>query len=580
MLWSKNSFIIGILLMILFIPSVVVAVALPDITGHWAEDDIRELVALGAITGYPDGYYRPEGTITRAEFSSVLRGALGLEEVPGTFFSDTIGHWGEGRIEALIRAGVIDTHLYGEHYHPDGPITREEIAMMTVRMLGNITGATEIPFADENQVGAGYEVYVAEAYARGIIRGYPDGTFRPKGTATRAEAAVMAIRALRMFGVVDEEPVPGEPPVEPVLITDPVIHYFTADQSTITAGETAALSWEVSEAVVVAINPPGSEVSPSGALAVSPVETTTYTLGAFNSGGSTVAQVTITVNPPFEGWKPPDLFIPGITATAPLITTFTADSRFIKAGESTALSWDVKGAATVTIMPDIGTVDPSGTRSLSPADTTTYTLTAANLWGSDTKKVKIVVEQTLVIQPGPEGSKDTYISRNQENKNYSDDPSLLWIGRQPGEFTKTSRSLIEFRYLGGTNYGLPPNATITSARLGLYMWQKWGEERIRTINVHRITSRWGFDTVTWNNAPSFDATPASSLQINFRRPTWLSWEITSLVEGWVDGGIPNHGVLLKRTNDGSGDFLLILYNSRYTHDPSLRPKLEITYYVL
>ena len=583
---KRIKMVTGVLLIVLLAASTAGAAALPDISGHWAEDDIRELVAVGAITGYPDGLYRPEGTITRAEFSSVLRGALGLAEVPGTYFSDIIGHWGEGRIEALIRAGIIDTHLYGQHYHPDGPITREEIAMMTVRMLGNITGATDIPFFDKNHIGTGYNTYVAEAYDRGIIRGYPDGTFRPKGTATRAEAAVMAIRALRIHGVMDKEPVvvdeepvvvDEEPPVEPVPATDPVIHYFTSDKSTIIAGETVTLSWEVSDAVVVAINPPGAEVFPSGALAVSPDQTTTYTLTAFNSGGSTVAQVTITVTPPFEGWKPPELFIPGLTA--PVITTFTADNRFIKTGESTALSWEVKGAATVTITPDIGTVDPSGTLSLSPADTTTYTLAAANLIGSDTKKVKIVVEKTLVIQPGPGEGADVFISRNDEDRNYYDGSALV-IGRTPGHFTKTGRSLLAFRELGRVNYGLPPNATITSAHLLLYADAKLGDENIRTVHVHRITDRWVRTGVTWNNAPGFDATPASSLQINFRRSTWLSWDITNLVEGWVDGSVPNHGVLLKRTNDGSGDFMLWLYNSRYTPDPNLRPKLEITYYVL
>lgn len=86
----------ALLLLLLFATSTALSAALPDIAGHWVEDDIRELVAVGAVTGYPDGTYRPQSTITRAEFSSVLRGALGLAEVPAATFSDTIGHWAGG----------------------------------------------------------------------------------------------------------------------------------------------------------------------------------------------------------------------------------------------------------------------------------------------------------------------------------------------------------------------------------------------------------------------------------------------------------------------------------------------------
>ncbi len=187
----------------LFSASIGGAAALPDVTGHWAEDEIRQLVGMGAITGYFDGTYRPENTITRAEFSSVLWGALVLDEAEEVTFPDTDDHWGQGRIEALIQEGVIDAGLYGQFHGPDEFITREEIAMMTVRMLDGGTGATAIPFTDAGEVGTGFREYVAEAYSQGIITGYPDNTFRPSGTATRAEAAVMAIRALRIAGLVE-----------------------------------------------------------------------------------------------------------------------------------------------------------------------------------------------------------------------------------------------------------------------------------------------------------------------------------------------------------------------------------------
>ena len=204
-----------VVLLILFTASVAGAAALPDVADHWAEGEIRQLVGIGAITGYPDGTYKPEDTITRAEFSSVMWGALGLHEAEGAMFPDTDGHWGQGRIEALIQDGIIDTELFEQHYGPDDPITREEIAMMTVRMLDGGTGTTDIPFTDAGEIGTGFREYVAEAYGQGIITGYPDDTFRPSGTATRAEAAVMAIRTLRIADLVDEEVIEEEPEPEP-----------------------------------------------------------------------------------------------------------------------------------------------------------------------------------------------------------------------------------------------------------------------------------------------------------------------------------------------------------------------------
>lgn len=97
-----------------------------------------------------------------------------------------------------MQEGVIDTAHYGSHYEPDGHITREEIAMMTVRMLPEISAVVPIPFLDEDQISPGFRGYVAAAYTLGIITGYPDQTFRPLGFATRAEAAVMVIRALKI----------------------------------------------------------------------------------------------------------------------------------------------------------------------------------------------------------------------------------------------------------------------------------------------------------------------------------------------------------------------------------------------
>lgn len=208
------------LLLLLSLAQPATASVLPDVIDHWAENKVRHLVELGAIEGYPDGTFQPEDTITRAEFSAVICRALGLDELDemewGTF-QDVEGHWGEEWIESLVSEGIIDSNIYGTSYKPDEPITRQEISMMTVRIFepdSNGSGEEDIPFKDVDKVGTEFYEYVAQAYHREIITGYPDNTFKPEGSATRAEAAVMAVRSLEIFELKEKEE-EKEPEPEP-----------------------------------------------------------------------------------------------------------------------------------------------------------------------------------------------------------------------------------------------------------------------------------------------------------------------------------------------------------------------------
>ena len=552
MLPGKKLAVVVVCLFILCSAAVAGAVELSDIHGHWAEDEIRKLVGMGAITGYPDETYRPEGTITRVEFSSVVRGALGLEEAAGASFADITGHWGQGRIEALILAGVIDTGLYGQYYRPDGSITREEIAMMTVRMVGDLTGATEIPFIDATQISSGFNGYVAEAYARGIITGYPDDTFRPKGTASRAEAAVMAIRALRILDMTEEDV--------------PTIVSFSSDLDSLIVGQTATLSWEVSGATAIAIDQNVGNVTPQGSLEISPVEITTYTLTATNNAGSSTAQVTITVTPFGDIILPPGFILP-----SPRITSFSADKSSMTEGISATLSWEVKGVAAVTIEPEIGEVSTSGSYSVSPSETTTYTLTASNVSATATETATIIVKPSLILQPGPGEGKDTYIYTFWKDSNFSV-YSTCTIGNDSGGYTR--RALLQFNDIEN----LPTNSVIVSADLYLYQRSTSGTGDFN-ISAHTITAPWGLFTVTWNTKIPFQATPESTSPVTAGANQWLSWDLKYLVQCWVNGSIPNHGVLLKKTNEGSGKTYITCPLSRCTDSPSLRPKLVIFYYI-
>ena len=173
-----------------------VSVSLNDISGHWAQAAIRELVAAGAIKGYPDGSFRPDQIITRAEFATVLVKALELPVNNSKAFADTTGHWAGEAISTAYAAGIISGYN-NQSFGPDDPITREQMAVMVVRALrlSNVRGS--VSFADSGKISPWAKEAVAAAYESQLISGYPDKTFRPGNQASRAEAVAIITRALK-----------------------------------------------------------------------------------------------------------------------------------------------------------------------------------------------------------------------------------------------------------------------------------------------------------------------------------------------------------------------------------------------
>ncbi len=142
------------------------------------------------------------------------------------------------------------------------------------------------------------------------------------------------------------------------------ISNFNAGPETIEPGGSSILNWNVVGADNITIEPGIGAVSSNGSLSVSPSETTTYKLIAAGKGKEKVALCTVTVN--------------GGSQESLLISSFDASPNSITPGESAILNWHVAGVSNVTIEPDIGVVEPTGTLNVSPASTTTYKLTASN----------------------------------------------------------------------------------------------------------------------------------------------------------------------------------------------------------
>ena len=171
-------------------------VKLMDIKSHWAQKTIEELVASGAVSGYLDGSFKPERGITRAEFASILVKALQLDAKGGKVFNDTANHWAKDSIAAAAASGIVNGYS-DLAFGPDDPITREQMAVMIVK-AAQLTEVKEgKAFADGSKVSGWAKTAVTTASANKIMGGYPDNTFRPRATATRAEAATVIVKAVK-----------------------------------------------------------------------------------------------------------------------------------------------------------------------------------------------------------------------------------------------------------------------------------------------------------------------------------------------------------------------------------------------
>jgi len=324
------------------------------------------------------------------------------------------------------------------------------------------------------------------------------------------------------------------------------------------------MEWEVSGANSVKITPVFNEVPSSGTAAVSPTETTIYTLTAENNIGSSTAELTINV---FGLWTPPEN---GFIVRTPNIKSFSTDKSTMTEGINATLTWEVEGVATVVINPNIGEVDLTGSIAVSPSETTTYTLTAGNVSGNVSKEVEITVEPEKILQPGPNEGKDTWVTTWKKDTNYSSYDNL-WIGRNWD--SDVERTLLEFELSD-----IPTNAVIISANLELYQEARWGTQDFN-IEVHEITTPWDLETVTWNNPPLFNSTAESTTQVKGGENKWLSWDIKNLMQDWVNENTSNYGVLLKKTGESSGDTDVAFISSNNKDEPNLRPQLRINYYI-
>ncbi|HEX3010584.1 MAG TPA: S-layer homology domain-containing protein [Syntrophomonadaceae bacterium] len=166
-----------------------------DISRHWARESINNVAALGHLSGYPDGTYRPDNSMTRAEFVTALISCLGAEhnDTITSNFNDTTKHWAKTQINEAVRRGILKPWEYPNGLKPDGAVKRSEVAAMLVRASGK-TSAAKVSFKDNATIQqSDYRDYIRIACATKLMSGYTDGEFKPFNNMTRGQvAAVLA----------------------------------------------------------------------------------------------------------------------------------------------------------------------------------------------------------------------------------------------------------------------------------------------------------------------------------------------------------------------------------------------------
>lgn len=170
-------------------------IELADVEGYWGQTCIRKLVELGVITGYPDGTFRPNEPVTRAEATKMMVTALRLStEASLKIFADDVPEWARPYVTAGFCAGVVIGYNDGT-FRADRLVSRAEYTLMAVRAWPqDVVGA--LIFADQIPPWAADAIKIA--VGAGLVKGYPDGTFRPDCFVTRGEAAVIICRALHL----------------------------------------------------------------------------------------------------------------------------------------------------------------------------------------------------------------------------------------------------------------------------------------------------------------------------------------------------------------------------------------------
>lgn len=264
-------------------PSFAQTATFSDVTAnYWANPFIAELARRDIIAGFPDGTFKPEQPVTRAQFAAIVRQAFEKSsERSAIQFTDVpTNYWAASAIQEAYTTGFLAGYP-GNRFEPDQNIPREQVLVSLASGLdysptGEATTALNQYYSDANAISGYARSPIAAASERRIVVNYPNVKFlNPTETATRADVAAFVYQALANSGQVTAINSPyvvgqAQQPTTPVAATIPSgtaipIKYDQAERILVAKEETAPLTLVVGQNVVTR---DGTVLIPSGSQVV------------------------------------------------------------------------------------------------------------------------------------------------------------------------------------------------------------------------------------------------------------------------------------------------------------------------
>ena len=250
-------------------------------SNYWAAQFIQQLSQRGVIAGFPDGSFRPEEPVTRAQFAAMVNKAFQkAQQRPAINFADVpSNYWAASAIQQAYVIGFLSGYP-GNRFEPNQAIPRQQVLVSLANGL-NYTPTTNTEttlqyFNDASSIADYARSPVAAATEKQIVVNYPNVKFlTPTATATRAQVAAFIYQALVSSNQASAINSPyivalGQTTPTPVAVTIPQgtaipVKYDQAKKILVTKDETAPLTLTVSQNVVTQ---EGSVVIPAGSQVI------------------------------------------------------------------------------------------------------------------------------------------------------------------------------------------------------------------------------------------------------------------------------------------------------------------------
>ncbi len=174
-------------------------IEMTDFSNHWAEEVISKWVKNKLMTGYPDGTFKPDGNITKAEFLTIVNRTYGFNAIASENYSDVLEK--DWYYDATL---IAKENKYMDWYQenklkPNEKVTRQEVCAI-IASIDSLKGTEDLMgiqgYKDKDSIPEWSIQYIDAVVNKGYIKGYENNTLRAAGQITRAEAIVVLDRVV------------------------------------------------------------------------------------------------------------------------------------------------------------------------------------------------------------------------------------------------------------------------------------------------------------------------------------------------------------------------------------------------